>query len=97
MKDNRVQSKSALPRRRGSGSDAVDDEGVETSGKAESRKKKAEIAKRIIACNEQRSTPSATQSVARPSSKRDSYFCLYKIPTKRIPLHPHVTRNNYFA
>ncbi|MBQ3189509.1 MAG: hypothetical protein IJB60_08785 [Bacteroidaceae bacterium] len=35
-----------LPRRRGSGSDKVDDEGVETSGKAESRKKKAEIAKR---------------------------------------------------
>ena len=48
-----------LPRRRGSGSDEVDDEGVETSGKAESRKKKVEIAKRIIACNEQRSTSSA--------------------------------------
>ena len=52
MKDNRVQSKSDLPRRRGSGIDAVDDEGVEKSGKAESRKKKAEIAKRIIACYE---------------------------------------------
>ena len=34
-----------LPRRRGSGSDEVDDEGVEKSGKAESRKKKVEIAK----------------------------------------------------
>ena len=33
-----------LPRRRGSGSDVVDDEGVETRGKAESRKKKVEIA-----------------------------------------------------
>ena len=38
-----------LPRRRGSGSDAVADEGVETRGKAKSRKKKAEIAKRKIA------------------------------------------------
>ena len=97
MIDNRVQSKSDLPRRRGSGSDEVDDEGVETSGKAESRKKKAEIAKRIIACYEYLSTPSATLSVARPSSKRDSYFCLYKIPTKRIPPHSHATRDKYFA
>ena len=98
MKDNRVQSKSALPRRRGSGSDAVDDEGVETSGKAESRKKKAEIAKIIIACYYfVNSLRISHPTNARPSSKRDSYFCLYKIPTKRIPLHPHVTRNNYFA
>ena len=39
------KSTQILPRRRGSGSDAVDDEGVETRGKAESRKKKVEIAK----------------------------------------------------
>ena len=34
MKDNRVQSKSDLPRRRGSGSDEVDDEGVENKWKS---------------------------------------------------------------
>jgi|GEM_PF-1564838 len=39
-----------LPRRRGSGSDEVDDEGVETRGKAESRKKKVEIAN-LLAMN----------------------------------------------
>ena len=76
-----------LPRRRGSGSDAVNDEGVETSGKAESRKKKVEIAKRKIACccfvNSLRISHPTN---ARPSSKRDSYFCLYKIQTKRIAL-----------
>ena len=38
--DNRVQRKSVLPRRRGSGSDVVDDEGVETRGKAERKKQK---------------------------------------------------------
>ena len=76
MIDNRVQSKSDLPRRRGSGSDEVDDEGVETRGKAESRKKKAEIAKSKIARYEYQSTPSATRSVARLSSKRDNYIAL---------------------
>ncbi len=42
-----------------------------TRGKAESRKKKVEIAKSRTAVL---STPSATLSVARPSSKRDNYI-----------------------
>jgi len=37
-----------LPRRRGSGSDEVDDEGVETSGKAKSRNSKEENRVRLF-------------------------------------------------
>ena len=87
-----------LPRRRGIGSDEVADEGVETSGKAESRKKKAEIAKRIIACyyfvNSLRISHSTN---ARPSSKRDNYIAYTKSLQNAYSCNPHATRENYIA
>ncbi|MBQ3623389.1 MAG: hypothetical protein IJA04_06760 [Bacteroidaceae bacterium] len=50
---------------------------METSEKAESRKKKVEIAKTKIACYEYLSTPSEKAfAFSRPSSKRDSYIVL---------------------
>ncbi|MBQ3187849.1 MAG: hypothetical protein IJB60_00220 [Bacteroidaceae bacterium] len=85
-----------LPLWRGSGSDAVADKGVETRGKAESRKKKAEIAKRKIACcyfiNSLRNAEHCSSLF-----KEGQLYCLYKIPTKRIPLHPYATKDNYIA
>ena len=78
-----------LPRRRGSGSDVVADEGVETSGKAESRKKKAEIAKRIIACYEYLSTPSALViRLMLVPLRRGTTILLIQNPNKTHPCTP---------
>ena len=75
------KSTQILPRRRGSGSDEVDDEGVETRGKAE-------IAKRIIACCEYLSTPSALviRLMLVPLQRWTAIFA-YTNPL-RTPFHP---------
>jgi|GEM_PF-2312425 len=50
--------------------------GVETRGKAESRKKKVEIAKSKIACYKYLSTPSEKAfAFSRPSSEEGQLYC----------------------
>ena len=78
-----------LPLRRGSGSDEVDDEGVETSGKAESRKKKVEIAN------------SLAMSISQLPPKKHLLF-LVPLPRgtiilliQRTYLPPHSTHQTY--
>ncbi|MBQ3188105.1 MAG: hypothetical protein IJB60_01555 [Bacteroidaceae bacterium] len=52
-KSTEYKATQILPRRRGSGSGEAADEGVETRGKAENRKKKAEITKSCAMSNGQ--------------------------------------------